>query len=246
MGLTHDISTIKQQYRELFPLAHRKLLDLFSQLRLQYHCTECLTEPTTIDEILHAGCGYRRWQEDAILTLEQTIGKQICDSLEHIKAQREEVGQCHQCGVCCNLASSEFDMATLKAKAEQGDYFARQFTSVFLPYESPEAARAKFPSLVSEILEQTDGEVYFYHCPHLTENNQCGLYGDPRRPQICDDYPETPLILMYKHCGYQPWKSELLPTTLLAHATLELCQFYANKILEAVKAPGPSLDSNSG
>jgi hypothetical protein len=46
---------------------------------------------------------------------------------------------------------------------------------------------------------------------------------------------------MYKKCGYQPWKTEMLPTTLLAHASLELCQYYANKILDAVKNPGKPL-----
>ncbi len=236
MGLTHDISTIKQQYRELFELAHQRLLDLFAQLHANHHCTQCETPATSILEILHTDCGYQAWQKEVIITLDQTIGKQILESLEKIEQAKNVKGSCHQCGVCCSLASSEFSYETLQEKAQNGDYFAQQFTSVFLPYDSPEAAQAKFPEMVTEILDQADGPVYFYHCPYLSSDNKCTIYNDPRRPQICADYPETPLILMYKNCGYQPWKTEMMPTTLLAHATLELCQYYSQKILDALKA----------
>jgi Fe-S-cluster containining protein len=236
MGLTHDINTIKQNYREIFQLAHKRFVELFERLHANYHCNQCNTSPTSIDSILHEGCGYREWQKDVIVTLERTIGKQIVDSLERIKQAREVKGSCHQCGVCCSLASSEFSYEELLAKAQNGDYFAQQFTSVFIPYESDEAAQARYPELVSEIVEQTGGDVHFYHCPYLSEDNRCTIYNDPRRPQICADYPETPLILMYKNCGYQPWKSEMMPTTLLAHASLELCQHYVNKIYEVLQA----------
>lgn len=235
MGLTHDISTIKLKYRELFELAHQRMLDLFIRLQASHHCTLCTSTPASVDAVLHPGCGYRDWQKEVILTLENTIGKQILESLERIKASREEKGACHQCGVCCSFASSPFSYAQLQQKAAAGDYFATQFTSVFLPYESVEAAKARFPELVTEIDAQTDEDVHYYYCPHLTEDKRCGLYNDPRRPQICADYPETPLILMYKNCGYQSWKDDMLPTTLLAHASLELSQYYANKILDAVK-----------
>jgi Fe-S-cluster containining protein len=236
MGLTNDITLIKQNYRELFQLAHQRLLDLFMTLRVEYQCPQCTSPPEAVDEVLHAECGYREWQKAVIITLEQTIGKQILESLEKIKAQKEVLGGCHNCGVCCSLASSEFSMAELEEKAKNGDWFAGQFTSVFLPYESPEAAEAKFPEVVSEIRTQAVGPVYFYHCPYLTEDNLCSIYHDPRRPEICASYPDTPLVLTHKKCGYTPWRTEMLPTTLLAHASLELCQYYANRILDAVKS----------
>lgn len=235
MGLTHDIFTIKQQYRELFHLAHQRLLDLFGQLQAAYSCTECTVLPEQVDTVLHEGCGYKEWQKHTIITLEQTIGKQIVDSLEKIKQAKSTRGKCHMCGVCCSLASSEFSYQELQDKAQQGDWFASQFISVFQPYESHEAARNKFPEVVSEILEQTDGDAHFYYCPYLSEDNKCSIYNDPRRPQLCADYPETPLILMYKNCGYQPWKTEMLPTTLMAQASLELCQYYVHKIYEALQ-----------
>lgn len=244
MGLSHDISTIKQNYRELFHLAHQRLLDLFGQMLADFHCNQCQAPPASVESVLHDGCGYREWQKAVIIALEQTIGRQIKESLDRIQQQKEVKGACHMCGVCCSLASSQFDYAQLQEKAQQGDYFAQQFTSVFLPYGSHEAAQRKFPDLVAEIVEQTGGDVHFYYCPHLSAENKCNLYNDPRRPQICADYPETPLILMYKNCGYQPWKNDMLPTTLLAHASLELCQHYANKILDAVKSPGDQSSVN--
>lgn len=236
MGLTHDISIIKAQYRELFEIAHQRLLDLFVSMQAEYHCPVCNVPPPEVEAVLHDDCGYREWQKAVIIALEQTIGKQILESLDRITAAKNVKGSCHMCGVCCSLASSQFSYEELLEKAKNDDYFAQQFTSVFLPYDSPEAAQAKFPEEVTEIIAGADGPVHFYHCPYLSEEKKCTIYNDPRRPQICADYPETPLILMYKNCGYQPWKTEMMPTTLLAHASLELCQYYANKILESVKA----------
>jgi Fe-S-cluster containining protein len=207
-------------------------------MHADYHCTQCETPASSVDSVLHAGCGYREWQKAVVIALEQTVGKQIKDSLDRIEAAKNVQGACHSCGVCCSLASSQFSYQELLDKAKAGDYFAQQFTSVFLPYESHAAAQAKYPELVTEIIEQAEGDVHFYQCPYLSPDNKCSIYNDPKRPQICADYPETPLILMYKKCGYQPWKTEMLPTTLLAHASLELCQHYANKILESIKNPG--------
>lgn len=241
MGLTQDISIIKQQYRELFGIAHQRMQDVFSQVHAKYSCSACRTTPEQVTEVLHAGCGFRAWQSEVVWTLENVVAKQIVESLDRIKAARETQGGCHMCGACCSLASSQFSPAELRAKAQAGDVFAEQFTRVFLPYASPEAARQRFPDTVTEILEQTQGDVHFYHCPYLSQDNKCTIYKDPRRPDICSTYPETPLILMYKGCGYQPWKEAQLPTTLLAHATLELCQHYAFKALDAVKATGAPL-----
>ncbi len=230
-----DISSIKQRYRELFHVAHERLQDLFLTLQATHHCDTCLHPPEKVEDPLHADCGYREWQKTVIVTLEKTIGQQILATLEKITASREELGGCHQCGVCCNLASSEFSYDQLLEKAEKGDTFAQQFTSIFLPYTSQEAALQKFPEIVQEILTQTEGDVHFYHCPYVTEDNRCSIYRDPMRPEICATYPDTPLVLMYKNCGYQPWKQAMLPTTLLAHATLELCQHYVHKIDDALR-----------
>lgn len=236
MSLSHDMDTIKRDYRELFELAHSRIKDMINALYADYSCQNCQTKPEDILQVLHEGCGYREWQKAVIWHLENTIGKQILESLDRITAEREIKGACHGCGVCCNLASSEFSYETLLEKAKNGDNFAAQFTRVFLPYPSVEVARQNHPDTVNDILSQVEGDVYFYRCPYLSQDNRCTIYEHPHRPQICATYPETPLVHIYSGCGYQPWKTAMMPTTLLAHATLELCQHYAFKALDAVKS----------
>jgi len=235
------MSIIKEQYRELFTLAHERLRELFTTLHSQYACPNCATQPEDVLQVLHAGCGYREWQKAVVWHLENTVGKQIVESLDRIKAARETKGACHSCGVCCSLSSSQFDYATLLDKAQNGDGFAEQFTRVFIPYADVDEAHRKYPDTVDHILGQVDGDVHFYHCPYLSDDNRCTIYTHPHRPEICASYPETPLVHIYQGCGYQPWREDMMPTTLLAHASLELCQHYAFKILDAVKAtPEPS------
>lgn len=234
MGLTHDINIIKQDYRKTFHLAHRELNDLFEDLKSDYLCPDCKTEYVKVDVLLHDGCKYIEWQKKVVIALDQVVGKKILETLNNVRQTKEIMGKCNSCGVCCSLASSEFSYDELLNKSENGDNFARQFTSIFIPYESPEHARIKFPDLVSEILEQSDGEVYFYYCPHLGKDNLCNIYNQPERPPICADYPETPIVLMYKNCGYQPWKTKMLSSTLYAHAMLELCQHYIHKINDLI------------
>lgn len=230
MEITQDITSIKQQYRELFDTAHKQIRELFQTLQGHFSCSQCTTPPQNIETRFHEGCGYIEWQKSVIIALEKELGKKIYESLQDIDAQKETLGSCQSCAICCDLSSSEFSYDELLAKAAQGDNYAQQFTSVFLPYETHETAKAKYPVIVDEIVAQTDGQVHFYHCPHLTPERKCGIYTDPRRPKICASYPETPLTLMAKGCGYQPWKQTMLPTTLLAHATLELCTYYSQKL----------------
>ena len=36
-------------------------------------------------------------------------------------------------------------------------------------------------------------------CPHLTPDNLCALYGDPRRPEVCGRYKADEICLMIAH-----------------------------------------------
>lgn len=237
MDIAEERSTIKHLYRKLFEAAHTQILDRFDATKNMYQCPTCQTPPQTVDVVLHEGCGYKDWQKATILMLERDLGKDVLDRVEAIKAQKEVLGHCGQCAACCRLASSEFDWDTLQQKAAQGDDFAEQFTRVFLPYPSVEAAQERFPVLVAQILASTEaGSVHFYHCPYVGDDNRCTIYTDPKRPDLCDQYPATPLTWMYPQCEYQPWRKALLPETLETQATLEIAQFYADKILAALKA----------
>ncbi|MEZ4575991.1 MAG: YkgJ family cysteine cluster protein [Vampirovibrionales bacterium] len=63
----------------------------------------------------------------------------------------------------------------------------------FCPLRFIDDVQAEFPDLVADMLSQTElKDVHFYHCPYLGQDNRCTIYNDPRRPKICDEYPQTP------------------------------------------------------
>ncbi|MBY0404869.1 MAG: YkgJ family cysteine cluster protein, partial [Cyanobacteria bacterium] len=219
MALEYDISSTKEQYRNIFNQNVDFLFGKLSTLKASYQCAQCDAqglEPILL-EPMHLNCGYRPWQQESIACIEQEIALDILTRLNQINAYKNTF-QCHQCGVCCRFASSEFSFDELLAKAGQGDYFAQQFTSVFLPYASQEKAQGLFPEIVESVLAQAEVKdpekapekpsVYFYHCPYVGEDNRCSIYGSPKRPEICSKYPDTPLTFIYKNCAWKPWKDE--------------------------------------
>lgn len=242
MSLNYELSSTKQRYREIFTSAQEALFGLLTPLQENYRCEQSHLLPLSADDLLepfHEGCGYRAWQQQAIEVIESQVAKEVLIKLKTIEIERAKV-QCHSCGVCCRLASSEFNYDELKAKAAAGDDFARQFTSVFLPYQSTQAAQERFPVLVNDILAQVGSpeQVHFYHCPHIhPETNQCTIYGTPQRPKICEGYPDTPLTFIYDKCAWKPWKDNRHTDALLAHAMIELCSFTLGKLKDALAEP---------
>ncbi|WP_303674092.1 YkgJ family cysteine cluster protein [Vampirovibrio chlorellavorus] len=217
-------------------------------LRTSFSCEACDENgQTTLDEAIqpcHRGCGYTGWQQEALRILETDLGAEILQRLQQISAYREQFA-CHLCGACCRLASQDADYATLRQRAEAGDDFARQFTSVFLPYASRAAAREKAPELVAAVLAETVEEpegaerVFFYHCPYVGEDNRCTVYGTEKRPGICQSYPETPLVFIQSQCAWQPWKQETHPQTLMAHALLQVSESLRQRLQWALEGrPG--------
>jgi Fe-S-cluster containining protein len=194
---------------------------------------------------LHPGCGYRDWQRAALHLIQSDVGGEILQKLREINRDRDKV-KCHSSGVCCRLASSEFSWEELCEKAAAGDRFAGEFTSIFLPYADAEAARARFPDIVDDVLRYgrdpmgapegsiNAAPVYFYHCPYIGEDNRCSVYGTPKRPDICATYPDTPLTFMYKKCAWKPWQERSHDEALLAHAMIELGSFLVDKLTQAL------------
>lgn len=135
---------------------------------------------------------------------------------------------CAGCAACCKLACSEFSPEELEQKAKNGDNFAQQFISVFVPYKNEIEAKNIYP----EYFELLKGKmlyekVYFYHCPKVTEDNRCSDYEN--RPQICRDFPDDPISFLPKTCGFKNWKEEVEPTALMIRAIAEIVDFYKNK-----------------
>jgi Fe-S-cluster containining protein len=142
---------------------------------------------------------------------------------------------CKKTGTCCKLASSEFSYEELKEKAQNGDNFASQFTSIFIPYKNIEEAKKVFPDYMEVVNDYMDSDekIYFYHCPHITEDNLCSIYED--RPQICSDFPNNPLAILPPNCGFCEWKEEVIVATMLLHALIEICDFNIKKIEAALE-----------
>jgi Fe-S-cluster containining protein len=247
----------KQQYETFFRQAEIALGERLQILLTPFSCENCPPKARSkpgpaerLSEALplnagHPGCGYHPWREAALELLEREIPGEILASFRQIDAYKKTF-QCRMGGQCCRLASSEHSYEALTAKAAAGDAFARQFTSVFLPYASRQAAREREPEGVAAVLayigdassleaagnEKTSGteRVYFYHCPYIGEDNRCTVYGTNKRPAICENYPETPLGFVFKSCAWKRWQEETHPETLLAHAMLALCEVWSARL----------------
>lgn len=166
--------------------------------------------------------------EELLKFLDEDIPKDVYKKWMKILEYRKNF-KCIGCATCCKLACSEFSYEELKLKALNGDNFATQFTSIFIPYENENQAREIYPEYIELLAEKLGNEkVYFYHCPKLTPENKCSDYEN--RPQICKDFPDNPLDMLPVSCGFSCWKEEVEPTALMLHAMLEIVTFYKSKI----------------
>lgn len=242
-------SETKQQYETLFRQAESALGERLDALPRPVSCPGCPAEALNPRGLpLNAGhpdCGYQPWREAARDLLEREIPEELLREFRQINAYKKTF-QCRMGGQCCRLASSEHSYETLLAKAAAGDAFARQFTSVFLPYASRQAARDREPEGVAAVLAYIGDEdgrecvgeanasagerVYFYHCPYIGEDNRCTVYGTDKRPSICENYPETPLGFVFKSCAWKRWQEETHPNALFAHALLALCEAWSARL----------------
>lgn len=242
-----SLSDTKQQYREVFQRQKQKLEHDLTGFLAEFHCVTCQPEPESgLDAWMkprHTDCGYMVWQRTVLHLLENEVAGQILSRLQAIEAYKNTFN-CHMCGMCCRMASSDAPYDILLDRAQSGDEFARQFTSVFLPYASRDAAKRVAPDVVAATLaeagEEVEGEesIFFYHCPYVGEDNRCTVYGTDKRPAICASYPETPLAFVYGNCAWKPWKEETHPEALAAHAMLALCEHWAGQLRSALPIEG--------
>ncbi len=202
--------------------------------------SETLTPERQLRKLLahehHSGCSLTAWRQRVVVFLETEVARDVLHHLNQIQAYKQTF-ECHQCGQCCRLASSDASYDQLQSRAARGDEFARQFTSVFLPYPSPELAKQRFPESVAAIYahvgsqpDATQAQVHLYFCPYIGEDNNCTIYNDPKRPEICAKYPESPLGYVPVACGWKPWQEDTHLDTLLAHATLNLCEDWLKRL----------------
>ena len=167
------------------------------------------------------------WQTAVIDMFENDISKEIYRKWQEVLELRKNF-DCKGCATCCNLACSEFSPEELKRRAQNGDKFATQFTSIFIPYDSKEEARKVYPQYIELLDDTIDEDVYFYHCPKLTDCKRCSDYNN--RPQICRDFPDNPLCILPKSCGFYEWRQEVEPVAMMLHAMMEIIEYYKEKI----------------
>lgn len=219
-NLSSSVDDLRKKYREIFEKSVEEI-----QTRVDEIKPDNLSGD--VFDCYDADSKGRQWQRQVLDMLENDISKEIYRKFQEILAYRNNFS-CVGCATCCNLACSEFSPEELKQKAEQGDNFASQFLSVFVPYKSKEEARNVYPEYIAMLDEAKEDKVYFYHCPKLTAGKRCSDYEN--RPQICRDFPDNPLSILPKACGYKKWKEEVEPVTLMLHSMVEIIEYYIDKI----------------
>jgi len=231
-NLTEDVSELRKKYREIFVKSNEAILERAEKIKPKNACENCKIDCNcTKKDLLESfpqDCDLQKWQRDSIKLLDEDVVKQIHQRWLDMLNYRSQF-KCINCATCCKLACSEFSYEELKEKSKVGDNFATQFISVFIPYESKEEAQKIYPEYFELLAKNLPSEdVYFYHCPKLTEDNLCSDYEN--RPQICRDFPDNPLSLLPQACGYSDWKEEIEPTALMLHSMLEIIEFYKTKL----------------
>lgn len=126
---------------------------------------------------------------------------------EFIESRPQEL--CLMCGKCCRVVTASSSHEELLKLAKDNDEEAKNFLSIFEPYNSAEDARKVSAETVDHIYkyiklsDTPEREVTFYKCKHLQDNNLCGIYKE--RLPVCDRFPSSPWIVAPPGCGFEGW-----------------------------------------
>lgn len=220
--LTAEYDRLKSSYREIFLEAANEIRAVVESVRPKGFVGD-------IFKTYEIGSVGFKWQQTVLSVLDVRYCGYKKSGLRQIQAFRDEC-DCIGCGVCCNFAVSEFSFEELQLKAKNGDNFASQFISVFIPYENMNEVENVYPEYVQMLNDSGESGYYFYHCPKVTEDNRCSDYEN--RPQICRDFPDNPIAFLPKNCGFKDWKLKSESVSLKLNAEAEIINFYKEKIKE--------------
>ena len=218
--LNNIVNKQRAKFREKFKQAVNEIQELAEGIKPKGLEADIFTEFPPDSE-------GRKWQTEFLNLLENKISKEVYIKFQNILKERSDY-KCLGCATCCNLACSEYSPEELKRRAENGDNFSKQFLSIFVPYKDKEEARKVYPEYIALLEENKEDEVYFYHCPKLTEDKRCSDYEN--RPQICRDFPDNPLCILPTSCGFYLWREKSEEQTLYLHAMIEVVEYYKEKI----------------
>ena len=220
--LNYALSETKKKYREIFV----KSIDAIQQRIDELKPTDFSGE--IFDKYEKSSTG-EQWQNAVLKMLENDISHEIYRKWNEIIEYRNKF-ECKGCATCCNLACSEYSPEELTKRAQNGDNFAKQFTSIFIPYPSQEDAEKIYPEYIKLLKDNKEEKVYFYHCPKLNECKLCSDYEN--RPEICRVFPDNPMDILPENCGFFEWKKEVEPVAMMLHAMVEIIGYYKVKIEE--------------
>ncbi len=117
---------------------------------------------------------------------------------------------CHMCGKCCRVVTTSIPYKKLLDMAKKGDKGAKDFLSLFVPYDSIEAARKVDAGIVDNIINRliddgnyNEDEITFYGCKYLLDNNLCSRY--ETRLDLCKHCPSSPWSIVPPGCGFEGW-----------------------------------------
>lgn len=221
------------EYKEIFTEAARVIRQEIEKFRPDFNCASCsipcdIKKPD-IFSVFPPNCPYAAWQIKSLSFLTNEYTAKLRLAKKNMMAKKSECS-CSKCGTCCKLAISGYSPVQLKQRAIRGDKFAREFVSIYVPYESEEIAEAICPDYFNKLKELMDTEerLYFYYCSKLGADDTCTIYEN--RPDICKDFPLTALKVLPDSCGYMPWHNSVNKLAMSIKAREDLIAFYKDKI----------------
>ena len=203
-NLSTELKDLKEKYRKIFQQTSEEILAILQKEQ---------------DNPL--------WQKISIKNLTEYKTQQTKILIQQINSIREQYN-CQGCGTCCKFAVSEYSPKELEQKANDGDNFAKQFISTFIPYENIDEVKTIYPQYVELLMKNETLNYYFYHCPKVTSNNRCPDYKN--RPQICKDFPDNPIAFLPKTCGYKNWKVNSEALWFRLNAIVEITSYYIEQL----------------
>lgn len=123
---------------------------------------------------------------------------------------------CKTCGKCCRIAlfkggltyEQVLELSQRNPQSEEEAVQvdgARDFLTIFEPYESTAAARLFAPEFVDRTLvnfNKKDEDMTFFYCKYIGDNNLCMVHED--RPHLCRMYPiPHEKTLFNPGCGFE-------------------------------------------
>lgn len=232
-----DINSESQRqealYKEIFTEAAKIIRHEIDKFKPQDGCKFC-TIPCDIKKpdifsVFPPNCPYGAWQIKALSHLTNEYKTKLKMSKKALMEKKKEYS-CLKCGTCCKLAVSGYSPMQLKQMSIRGDKYAREFSSIYIPYDSEEMAEAICPEFYAKLKDLMDANerLYFYYCRKLGADNLCSDYEN--RPDICRDFPMTPLKTLPDCCGFITWHNLIERQAMSIKAREDLIQFYKDRL----------------